>query len=536
MKGLSLGRQHLEFFYDKNLIYVDKTPLIYQLVQEGSVYFLSRPRRFGKSLTVDVLRNIYLGNQHLFEGLWIYDKIEWKESPVIHLDFSTLDYNEIGLTASLLKKIHKIAQDYQINLKATSLKGSFEELINQLSERGKIALLIDEYDKPITDHITNLKKANEHRETLREFYSILKGVGDKFSIIFITGIAKFAKVSLFSVLNHVTDLSMKKKYAGLTGITQEELLKYFDDYIQRACQNLNLPREEVLKLIKKMYNGYSWDGETFVYNPFSLLNFFDESRFKNYWINTGTPKFLVDLLRQQKAAPEKIDTIKVNDIFFETFDIRTNDIPILLVLFQSGYLTIRKITYLRKGERYELGYPNEEVEQAFMQNLIAAYAFKEPSIVNTAIVALEDAFQDRDIKKIRTQLNVLLSDISHHLFPFEKKKPTKSRLQQEFLAWEGYFHTIIYLVLQYLGVQMRIEVSKYKGRIDAIIEVEDFIYVTEFKLEDAQKALQQIKDEKYAYPYYNSPKEIILIGIAFDQKNRQVKKIEWEIWDRKMED
>ena len=534
MKGLSLGRQHFEFFHSKNLIYVDKTPLIYQLVQEGSVYFLSRPRRFGKSLTVDILKNIYLGNQYLFEGYWIYDKIEWKEHPIIHIDFSQLSYHTIGLEASLVSELKIIAGQYDLSINGVDSKSMLRDLILKLSPKGKIALLIDEYDKPITDHITNLKKANENRKVLRNFYSGLKGLGNQFSIIFITGIAKFAKVSLFSVLNHFTDLSLQEKYASLTGITQEELLHYFGAYLDKVAIKYRMSQTELLTEIKKKYNGYSWDGKTFVYNPFSLLNFFNEGRFKNYWINTGTPKFLVDLLRVQKAKPEKLVNKKVEDTFFESFDIRTSIIPVPLVLFQSGYLTVRNITYTKRGERYELGYPNEEVEQAFMQNLIEAYTFKNPTIVNTAIIALEDAFIDRDIEEIHAQLNVLLSDISHLLFPFEKKAPAPSRLQQEFLAWEGYFHTIIYLVLQYLGIQIGVEVSKHKGGIDAIIEVDEFIYVTEFKLEDAKVALQQIKEQKYAHSYYNSSKEVILMGIAFEQKKREVKDIEWEVWDRTM--
>lgn len=375
MKGLSLGRQHLEFFAEKNLIYVDKTPLIYKLVQEGSVYFLSRPRRFGKSLTVDVLKNIYLGKQEYFKDLWIYDKIEWKEQPVVHLDFSLLSYQTLGLDAAICHELNIIAKNYKLSIKGVDAKNLFRNLILKLSEKGKIALLIDEYDKPITDHINDLKKANENREALRDFYGVLKGLGNKFSIIFITGIAKFAKVSLFSVLNHLTDLSMNKEFAGLTGITQEEFLQYYGEYIAKIAKDLQIPKTQLLKQIKEKYNGYSWDGKTWVYNPFSLIHFLKEGRFKNYWINTGTPKFLVEMLRNQKIKIEKLETKKVNDIFFESFDIRTYTIPVLLVLFQTGYLTIKKNIFEVDREKYLLTYPNKEVEEAFIHNLIESYSF-----------------------------------------------------------------------------------------------------------------------------------------------------------------
>lgn len=534
MKGLSLGRQHLEFFVNKDLIYVDKTPIIYKLVQEGSVYFLSRPRRFGKSLTVDILKNIYLGKQHLFKNLWVYDKIEWKEHPVIHLDFSTLGFHEIGLRKAIIDELNSIAKSYDISLRKKDLVGSFKELIEKLSTKGKIALLVDEYDKPITDSITNLEQANKNRETLREFYAVLKGIGNKFSIIFITGIAKFAKVSLFSVLNHLTDLSLNRDFANLTGITQQELLEYYGDYLDQIATNLNTPKGKLLTNVKKMYDGYSWDGETFVYNPFSLLNFLNEGRFKNYWIKTGTPKFLVDILRTQRARIEKIEAEEYEEDFFDSFDIRYTVIPTKLLLFQTGYLTIQHIRYETRREYYQLGYPNEEVERAFLRNLLEAYSFKQPTIVNGAIVKLEKAIYNRNIKEIKDQLNVLLSDISHLWFPFEKKEPDEERMKQEFMAWEGYFHTIIYLVLQYLGVHIQCEVTKHKGRIDAIIEVPDYVYITEFKLNDASKAIQQIKTEKYAHSYLNSSKEVVLMGIAFDREKREVLPIVWEIWDRKI--
>ena len=363
-KSLPLGRQHLSQFVEGNLIYVDKTPIIFRLVREGGAYFLSRPRRFGKSLLVDILKNIFLGNQHLFKGLWIYDKIEWKEHPVIHLDFSSVEYESLGLSNAIMKELDLIAKDYQVSLSSISPKGKLKELIENLSEKAPVALLIDEYDKPITDYITDLPKANENRETLREFYGALKSLGDKLRIIFITGIAKFARVSLFSVLNQLTDLTLKKNYASLCGITQEELIQYFGDYLYQIEQEQGHSHEKLLEQIKHKYNGYSWDGKTFVYNPFSLLHFLDEGQFRNFWFKTGTPAFLIELLRKQRMPGNKLKTYQVEDTFFDTFNIEQG-IAIKPLLFQTGYSTIKNKE--PRGTRifYTLDYPQRRSGTCF---------------------------------------------------------------------------------------------------------------------------------------------------------------------------
>jgi len=531
MKLLPIGIQHFEPLIQKQYIYVDKTKLIYRLVKGGGAYFLSRPRRFGKSLLVDTLRHIFLGNQHLFKDLWIYDKIEWQTHPIIHLDFSTLSYQQKGLEAALCKKLRKIGKTYEVTLEGDDAKELLEDLIEQLSKETPVALLIDEYDKPIIDYITDLPKANHNLNILREFYSGLKALGDKLSILFITGIAKFSKVSLFSVLNHLTDLTLHKDYAALTGITQTELQLYFGGYIQQAANQFKVSETQLIAQLKTMYDGYSWDGKTFVYNPFSLLHFFDERSFKNYWFSTGTPNFLVQLLRSNRMRTDALEQQIVSDSFFETFDIRYG-IDVYLLLFQAGYLTVTELKETVEEVQYTIGYPNKEVQQSLLRNLIQAFTFKEATIVHTALLELEKAFQNRQVKEITQQLNVLFSDMSYLFYPLEKKEKKQERVQQEFIAWEGWFHTVIYLVLQFMSIRIDCEITKHEGRIDAIVQVPNYLYIIEFKLSDATTALTQIKDRKYAHSYRNSSKEVILMGIAFNKKKRVVEDIEWEVWDR----
>jgi len=533
MKKLPIGNQHFKQFIDEDLIYVDKTPLIYKLLTEGSYYFLSRPRRFGKSLLVDTLKQILLGNQDLFKGLWIHDKIEWKQHPVIHLDFSIIAYKAKGLDRALIDELQRIGKSYGVNIDSGNCKDALRDLIEELAKKGKVAVLIDEYDKPITDYITDLSKANEQRETLREFYGGLKFLGDKLRVLFITGIAKFSKVSLFSVLNNLDDLTVQPTYATLTGITHEELIHYFGAHLQKVADKFNQPIDTVLDNMQKMYDGYSWDGEQFVYNPFSVIKFLKEGIFDNYWFETGTPAFLVEILRHYRVSGDTIAYKEVDSSFFNKFDIRYG-IDVYPLLFQTGYSTIKKVKYEDTSVYYTLNYPNQEVQRSFVQNLIEVYTFKSPTIINTATIQLEKALKGRDIKTFAEQLNVLFSDISHHLFPFEKKKKDAQRERQEFMAWEGYFQTIIYLVLQYIGIRIQCEIIKHKGRLDAVIEVADYIYIMEYKLEDAEVALKQIKEQKYAHSYLNTPKEVLLMGVAFDRAKREVKKIEWEVWDKKL--
>ena len=340
MKNLPLGIQSLQQLRDKNCIYVDKTQLIHQLVTTGSYYFLSRPRRFGKSLLISTLKCLYLGKKDLFEGLWIEDKWDWsKTNPVIHLSFDAVDYQGLGLSAAISEVLQKSAKEYGITLLKTTLKSQFEELIESLSRQyGKVVLLIDEYDKPIIDYLENdkIEQAKAHRLVLRDFYSVLKSLGTHLELVFITGISKFSKVSLFSHLNNLTDITIHPDYAALTGYTQVELEFYFEEYLQICTKSLKISREELLSNMKIWYDGYTWDGETEVYNPLGTLNFLSARLFKNYWFSTGSPEFLIEQMRKHNRFD--VENSIVDSAILDKYDIE--NLALIPLLFQTGYLTV----------------------------------------------------------------------------------------------------------------------------------------------------------------------------------------------------
>jgi len=349
------------------------------------------------------------------------------------------------------------------------------------------------------------------------------GVDSKIHFIFITGVSKFSKTSIFSELNQLTDLTLHNQHSTLVGITQEELEKYFDSHIQKYMEMMNKSREQVLKEIKRWYNGYSWDGQNFLYNPYSLLNFFDQYRFKNYWFESGTPSFLIKVIQRQKIPLKEVGKVRLRYEAFSVFELENMDIYPLF--FQTGYLTIKKEIYHRGRLSYELAYPNHEIKESFLHNLLEAYSFQKKGTVNQALLKIEDALYANDLEIFIEQLKVLFSDISYHLHPtINKRKPTAADEAKLFKAWEGYFHSIIYLLLKFLGIQIEVELSKHKGRIDAKIEVDDYLYIMEFKMDaSAQKALDQIDNQQYAAAFKNTSKEIILVGIGFDSKECNVK-------------
>ncbi len=526
MKKLPLGYQSLVQIIENECIYVDKTELIYQLIELKGYFFLARPKGFGKSLLINTLRHIFEGNKELFKDLWIYDKIDWKTHPVIHLDFSSIDYKKLGLAETIKKELEQIANQYELILKKNTVREKFVELITKLEANyGQVAILVDEYDKPLVDCILDHSKAKENRQILRDFYGILKYLGDKLSILFITGNSKPFRTPFSSALDNLTDLTLHPQFVNLTGITQNELLHYFDEYITATHQHMGISREQLLIKIKRWYDGYSWDGKNFVYNPFSLLSFFQQQIFRNFWFATATPTFLVKKIRGYGKPIESVEEHTVSDEFFDQFELDSMDIYPLL--FQTGYTTVKKIKMRGVIPRYVLGYPNNEVRRSFVHNLLEAYSFQQTTTVNTAVLKIEDALYEKDIELLVEQLNVLFADISYHLFPRKKsskKQLEEEALQKEFLAWEGYFHTIIYLVLQFVGVYIDCEVTKRKGRLDAIVQTEDYLYIMEFKLDSVEAALQQIKDGGYVDSYRNSPKEVLLVGIAFDREKKEVKK------------
>jgi hypothetical protein len=378
MKNLPLSIQTFRDFIELDYIYVDKTKPIHDLfARGGKYYFLSRPRRFGKSVLISTLVEIFSGNKELFKGLWIYDKIQWTQYPVIHIDFSTIDYGTPEkLEKSIKDFLDETALSHGFTLdKEKSYKESFVQLIKKCSAKGRVVILVDEYDKPMIQYIeaNKIETAIEIRSILKQFYSVIKGSDAFLRFVFITGISKFSRVSIFSDLNNLTDITLLENYSTLLGYTEAELQHYFSPYIEQMAKKLGVSKDHLTQAIRKWYNGYSWDGENFVYNPFSILNLFNASRFENFWFATGTPTFLIKLIKSRHYEVEEFENFPVKSYTFDSYDIENMELAALL--FQTGYLTIKKITTrgLIKARTYHLSYPNQEVRESFLTHLFGEY-------------------------------------------------------------------------------------------------------------------------------------------------------------------
>jgi len=532
MKKLPIGLQNFREIIESGYLYVDKTRQIYDLLDKGKLYFLSRPRRFGKSLLLTTLRYIFDGRKDLFEGLYIAEKTDynWRQHPVLKFNFAAYghEYESDELKKSISGDLKEHGERFDIKLPDVSIGNQLRFLVKQIAKKhNSVVLLIDEYDKPIVDFFTQPEKAKANRAVLREFFSPLKDLDseDLLRFLFITGISKFSKVSLFSDLNNLQDLTMSPLGYDLLGITHDELLEYFNDYIQLTTKHFNASNEEILQDIKLWYNGYSYDGITKLYNPFSILNFFSNLRFGNFWFATGTPTFLVETIRDTYIDPQELEEIEVDDTFFDKFSLESLDMSGLL--FQTGYLTIKRIEHQGRLPNYFLGYPNMEVYRALIHCLLEAFTYKVHSTVNSAVLKMQRALERGNVELFIKQLEILLADISYHLHPKNNSE------EASFKMWEGYFHTIIYLITSFIGLFVESEITKHKGRLDLTVETEKFLYLMEFKLDEpAENAIEQIKNREYIKSYTNSPKTIYLVGIGFSKSERNVAVWEAEIWER----
>lgn len=506
MQKLPIGIQYFNRVRELNCIYVDKTEHIYHLINADTFLFLSRPRRFGKSLLISTLKHLFEGNKALFHGLWIEDKIDWQPRPVIVVNFNDLDYREQSLATALTSQMDLIAAEHQLTLQADHYKEKFQELIVRLSVEQKVVLLIDEYDKPITDLLENEQKVTEHVATLKNFYSVLKATAaEHIHLALLTGVSKYGKISIFSDLNNLTDLTTDVRFATLLGYTQAELEFYFSAYIDRLAATFQMSRPEILHWIQFWYNGYSWDGVQRVYVPYSTLLFLDKQTFENHWFATATPSFLIKLLRQNEIPAYELGEVLADNKLLDSADV--NRIGPLSLLFQTGYLTVKSAVSRVTGKDYVLGYPNHEVAQAFQQYLLADYLNRSVDRLSATILKkLERALGDRNLKEFIIILNSVFASIPHTIH----------------LPYEAYYHSLVYLILNLLGFTVHPEALTSEGRIDAVLELPGTIYILEFKTSSAKTALNQIKKRQYDQPYRASGKTVILLGIAFDTEKRTI--------------
>jgi hypothetical protein len=510
MQQLPIGEQNFAKMRRLNMLYVDKTEQIYRLLQGSNYNFLSRPRRFGKSLTLSTIRNIFQGEKELFKGLWIENQWDWSvKHPVVHISFNQIGYAEIGLAAALTKALRQVADDFGVDVKSTTPGLLLRELILAMAAKhGTVVLLIDEYDKPLIDFLNKneLSIAKENRAILKSFYSGLKDDAAQAALRFflITGVSKFSQVSLFSDLNYLSDITLNSKYNTLVGYTQEELLQNFEDYLQLLQRKIgNVDRPALLERIRRWYNGYSWDGTERVYNPFSILLLFENLNFGDFWFKSGTPTFLINLLKEQELYV--VDDMRVSGILFDSYDLENMDARALM--FQAGYLTVKQYDPYRN--RYTLGYPNREVEEAMNNYLIASLLNRMPVDALRPVELLEEGFLRNDLPKVIAVINSLLKDLPSHLLDDKT---------------EHFYHALVHLHFRYLGLYLESEVHTSDGRMDALVQTPTHVYIIEFKLNvDAKVALAQIVEKQYAEKFRLIQKEIIGLGISFDTFKKAVK-------------
>jgi hypothetical protein len=513
-RKLPIGIQDFEDLRTNDYLYVDKTSYVYRLVTTGKPYFLGRPRRFGKSLFLSTLKAYFLGKKELFEGLAIAElEKEWREYPVIYLDLNKAGYkNEQTLNVVLDAILKRYEQEWNVDYIASELSVRFDNLIQKISKQSgrKAVVLVDEYDKPLLNTIDNTVVNENIRDTLKGFYGVLKSADANLRFVFLTGVTKFSKVSVFSDLNHLVDISMDEDYADICGISESELLTYFQPEIKNLAEKRKLTYEGTLAELKKRYDGYHFceDAEG-MYNPFSLLNTFSKKVFKSYWFETGTPTFLVQMLKNINYHIPNLE----NDVVISAKSIvnyqaeYNNPIPLL---YQSGYLTIKN--YDREYNEYILGFPNEEVKYGFLDDLLPAYAPQYTVQQEFSAASFVKALRAGDVDGFVNNMKAFYASISYD----QMKNKTKD---------EEYYQFIFYLLVTLMGQFVQTEVKTAKGRADAVIKTADTIYVFEFKMDNngtAEKALVQINSKDYLIPYTADGRKLVKIGAEFSNEERGI--------------
>jgi hypothetical protein len=460
------------------------------------------------------MKEMFLGNKELFEGTWIYDKWNWEEKRnVIQISFASLSYKSLGLEKALDVMLDDYAKKYDFEYSKTDYAAKFVELIQRLGKEKGAVILIDEYDKPIIDFLGKEERhiAEKNRSIMKTLYTGLKDCDKYIRLLFITGVSKFSRVSIFSELNNLNDITNHEDYSQIVGYTRDEIADNYADYCVIVRQKYGMDEEAFWDAVKMWYNGYSWDAENFLYNPFSILSFLSSKSFDNFWFKSGTPTFLTKLIREQRIDIAKFDeSFVVSAHSFDTYEIDKISLPTLL--FQTGYLTIKeKILNPRNmSSLYRLAYPNMEVRDSLYEHLLSEYT----GVGKTSSYEISDSFRKNlevnDIESFILNLKSLYASIPYDIFIEER---------------EAYYHSVIYLVLRLLGIYTDVEVETNRGRIDAVVFTDKFIHVMEFKMGSAEEAIAQIEEKKYYEKYLSDGREIILLGVAFGAEEKNVKEV-----------
>jgi hypothetical protein len=509
MKNLTTSVYTFEKLIEGCYSYIDKTEYIWNLIKEPyGIYFLSRPRRFGKSLTLSTLKAVFQNKKHLFKGLALENKPhDWKEYPLIHLDLGESPASSAAeLDSALQASLDNTAREYKIKLNAPTASSRFSELIRMLKDQGKVVILIDEYDKPILDNITG-ENVQSIREVMESFYSVIKATEPYQRFVLLTGVSKFARVSVFSKLNNLTDITMDARFATMLGYTQEELEANFAEYIEHVCREQKMDKAELLAKLKLWYDGYKFHKNAEpVYNPVSIGKFFESGgEFKNFWFETGTPSFLLKLAKKQQFDFEKELSQPVSELAFASYEI--DKLEALPLLFQTGYLTIKNAVTDEDDTFYNLDFPNREVEAAFEAYLLNEYSGVKKERIEVYAAEMTRMLKANDVDGFMGKMKTFFTDI-----PCDIQ-----------VANEKYYQTIFYIVFRLIGLRIEAEARTNIGRIDAVAQTDKYVYIFEFKLNrSAAEALKQIHDKEYYQKYLASGKEIILIGAKFSTKKHNI--------------
>lgn len=502
-----IGIQDFEKLRTNGYSYVDKSRFVYKLATEGEYYFLSRPRRFGKSLFLSTLEAYFQGKKELFEGLAIYDlETDWKKYPIFHIDLNTANFREKDSLYTVLNDyLTTWESKYGARESEATLALRFKGVIARAAEKEGcgVVILIDEYDKPILQTLRDPELQAEHREQLKAFYSVLKTQDRYIKFAFLTGVTKFGKVSVFSDLNNLTDISMDHRYISICGMTEKELLTNFKEGINELAEANGDTEEATIAKLKARYDGYHFEENTVgIYNPFSVLNTLSRLRYKDYWFETGTPTFLVDLLKMHNYRLPDMTKERVSDDVINSVDsLSTNPIP---VIYQSGYLTIKG--YDERFKKYLLGFPNKEVEEGFLNFLLPLYTSagnNSPFLVDEFVQDVESGNPERFMQRMKA----FFADTSYQVVGNA----------------ELYFQNAMYLVFKIMGFYTQVERPTSDGRIDAIIQTPNYIYVIECKLDrTADEAIKQIENNGYAEPFLMDKRKLYKIGVSFSSETRGV--------------
>ena len=510
-RKLPIGIQTFADIRTQGYLYVDKTALVWQIANTGKPYFLSRPRRFGKSLLISTFEAYFEGKKELFEGLAV-EKLEdkWEKYPVLHLDLNAEKYDTIdSLNAILSNQLTQWEAVYGKGNDENTLSNRFKGIIQRANEQtGKgVVVLVDEYDKPLLQAIHNETLLEAYRVILKAFYGVLKSTDKYLRFVFLTGVTKFSQVSVFSDLNQLNDISMSKAYATLCGLTKEELLENFKPELEDLAVECEQSFDETVEMMAQQYDGYHFHqkGEG-VFNPFSVLNAFDKKEFGNYWFQTGTPTFLVKSL--QKADYDLrtlMDGVESSAINFSEYRADTDN-PIPLI-YQSGYLTIKDFD--NRFKIYTLGFPNDEVRYGFLNFLVPFYTPITDDKKNFYIGRFVQELRKGEIDSFMERFESFFAD-----FPYELNDRT-----------ERHYQVVVYLIFKLMGQFTQAEVHSAKGRADAIVQTPDYVYIFEFKLDGtAEEALRQINEKGYAEPFRADNRQIVKVGVEFSTETRNVKR------------